>query len=79
MGIAFAAIAVPVAWWLLYRTTVGFEVRTVGANPDAARYAAFADFSLYRFHVEGGHLVAGFGRIVSLTPDELREPARGAA
>ena len=25
--------------WLLYRTTFGFEVRTVGANPDAARYA----------------------------------------
>lgn len=39
LGIAFAAVAVPVAWWLLYRTTVGFEVRTVGANPDAARYA----------------------------------------
>jgi simple sugar transport system permease protein len=39
LGIMFAAIAIPVAWWLLYRTTVGFEVRTVGANPDAARYA----------------------------------------
>ena len=25
--------------WLLYRTTLGFEIRTVGANPDAARYA----------------------------------------
>jgi ABC-type uncharacterized transport system permease subunit len=39
LGILFAFIAVPVAWWLLYRSTVGFEVRTVGANPDAARYA----------------------------------------
>ena len=28
-----------VVWWLLYRTTLGFEIRTVGANPDAARYA----------------------------------------
>ncbi|MDQ7030769.1 MAG: hypothetical protein Q9O62_13815 [Ardenticatenia bacterium] len=25
--------------WFLYRTTVGFELRTVGANPNAARYA----------------------------------------
>ena len=25
--------------WLLVRTTLGFEIRTVGANPDAARYA----------------------------------------
>jgi simple sugar transport system permease protein len=39
VGILFAAIAVPVAWWLLYRSTTGFEIRTVGANPDAARYA----------------------------------------
>ena len=29
----------PVVWWLLWRSTLGFEIRTVGANPDAARYA----------------------------------------
>lgn len=39
LGLLFAAVAVPLAWWLLYRSTIGFEVRTVGANPDAARYA----------------------------------------
>ncbi len=26
-------------WWLLWKTTLGFEIRTVGANPDAAKYA----------------------------------------
>jgi len=26
-------------WWLLWKTTMGFEIRTAGANPDAARYA----------------------------------------
>jgi simple sugar transport system permease protein len=26
------------AWWLLFKTTLGFEIRTVGANPNAARY-----------------------------------------
>ncbi len=26
-------------WWLLQRTTLGFELRTVGANLTAARYA----------------------------------------
>ncbi|MGH6925185.1 MAG: HugZ family protein [Propylenella sp.] len=40
-------------------------------HPDAARYAGFADFSLYRFEIAGGHLVAGFGRIVDLTREEL--------
>jgi simple sugar transport system permease protein len=26
-------------WWFLFRTKWGFELRTVGANPNAARYA----------------------------------------
>ena len=38
-GPPLRAIAVPLAWWLLYRSTTGFEIRTAGANPDAARYA----------------------------------------
>lgn len=39
LGIIFPFIAAAIIWWLLYRTTIGFEIRTVGANPDAARYA----------------------------------------
>ena len=39
LGILFAAAAVPIALWLLYRSTTGFEIRTTGANPDAAGYA----------------------------------------
>ncbi len=38
-GVFLAVIAVPVVWWLLWRSTLGFEIRTVGANPSAARYA----------------------------------------
>jgi putative heme iron utilization protein len=40
-------------------------------HADAARYADFGDFCFYRFHIEAGHLVAGFGRIVGFTPREL--------
>jgi putative heme iron utilization protein len=43
-------------------------------HPDSARYAEFSDFSLYRFDVESGYLVAGFGRIVSLTREDLLLP-----
>jgi ABC-type uncharacterized transport system permease subunit len=39
IGIFIAFAAVPIAWFLLFRTTRGFEIRAVGANPDAARYA----------------------------------------
>jgi simple sugar transport system permease protein len=33
---------VPLAYLLIYRTTLGFEIRTTGANPDAARYAGMS-------------------------------------
>jgi ABC-type uncharacterized transport system permease subunit len=39
LGILLALIAAIVVWWILYRTTWGFEVRATGANPDASRYA----------------------------------------
>ena len=39
LGILLALIAVVGVRWLLYRTTIGFEIRTVGTNPDAAAYA----------------------------------------
>jgi simple sugar transport system permease protein len=39
LGVVLAVAAVPAVWWLLYRSTLGFEIRSVGANPSAARYA----------------------------------------
>lgn len=38
-GIVLALVTAAVIWWLLWKTTVGFEVRTVGLNPAASRYA----------------------------------------
>jgi simple sugar transport system permease protein len=35
-GVLLAAAFVPLTWWFLWRTTIGFEIRTVGANPSAA-------------------------------------------
>jgi general nucleoside transport system permease protein len=39
IGVIFAFICIPISYWLLWRTTVGFEIRAVGANPTAALYA----------------------------------------
>jgi simple sugar transport system permease protein len=38
-GVLFAILCIPLSYWLLWRTTVGFEIRAVGANPTAALYA----------------------------------------
>ena len=38
-GTVLALIIAFAIWWFLWKTTLGFEIRTVGANPDAAKYA----------------------------------------
>jgi simple sugar transport system permease protein len=42
LGIPIAFALVPIAYVLIYRTTLGFEIRTTGANPSAARYAGMS-------------------------------------
>ncbi len=39
IGILIALAAVVVIWWILDRSTLGFQVKAVGLNPHAARYA----------------------------------------
>jgi len=39
IGLLLAIGSAVFTWWLLYRTTIGFELRTIGANPNAARYS----------------------------------------
>ncbi len=42
LGLIIALVAVVFVWWLLYKTTIGFELRTTGTNPNAARYAGMS-------------------------------------
>ncbi len=37
-GFVLALVVAFITWWFLFKTTWGFELRTVGANPSAARY-----------------------------------------
>lgn len=41
-GFLLAIVATVFVWWLLNRSTVGFEFRAVGANPKAARTAGIS-------------------------------------
>jgi putative heme iron utilization protein len=45
--------------------------RYLARQPEAGMFAEFKDFAFYRIALSGGHLVAGFGRIVDLAAAEL--------
>ncbi|HXF63072.1 MAG TPA: ABC transporter permease [Caldilineaceae bacterium] len=38
-GVVLALLAALLLWWLIFKTVLGFELRTVGQNARAARYA----------------------------------------
>ena len=58
-GILVAILAVLIAAWLLRRATLLFEIRTVGANPEAARYAGMRPRRLIVLTMTLAGLVAG--------------------
>ncbi len=41
-GLILAVLAVPLVWFLVQRTTIGFRIRTVGLSPAAARAAGIS-------------------------------------
>jgi putative heme iron utilization protein len=45
--------------------------RYLNANPSAADFADFKDFSFFEIRPAGTHLVAGFGRIIDLEPHQF--------
>jgi general nucleoside transport system permease protein len=42
LGLILALLAAVAVWWLLFRSTKGFEFRAVGLNPSGARYAGMS-------------------------------------
>jgi simple sugar transport system permease protein len=39
LGVAFGLVAAVVVWWILERSSWGYEIKLIGDNPKAARYA----------------------------------------
>ena len=52
--------------------------RYLAYQPEAEMFAGFGDFAFYEIKLKGAHLVAGFGRIVDLKPDDLLTDLAGA-
>jgi simple sugar transport system permease protein len=39
LGLIFGLIAAAIVWWIVYRSRWGYEIRLIGDNPRAAKYA----------------------------------------
>jgi general nucleoside transport system permease protein len=65
-GLLIALIAAYFVWWLLGKTTLGFELRTVGSNPEAARYAGMniGGLTVLSLALSGG--LAGLGGAIQI-------------
>ncbi|MEX1336512.1 MAG: ABC transporter permease [Candidatus Limnocylindrales bacterium] len=74
-GVLVAFAAVPIVWWILYRTTIGFEVRTVGANPDAARYAGMRPRLMITGTMAAAGLLAGLAGAIEILGVQNNLPA----
>jgi simple sugar transport system permease protein len=60
-GILLAVLATWAVAWLLNRSTLGFELRAVGANPDAARTAGISVTRTYILIMVFAGILAGLG------------------
>jgi putative heme iron utilization protein len=52
--------------------------RYLNAHPSAEAFVGFKDFAFFRIRPSGAHLVAGFGRIVDLEPEQFLTDLAGA-
>jgi heme iron utilization protein len=53
--------------------------RYLDRQPEAEMFAGFADFAFYKVALKAAHLVAGFGRIVDLKPQDILTETGDAA
>ncbi len=80
VGLLLAVAIAAGAWYLVSRSTLGFQIRTVGTNPSAARYAGMSVPRIIVVSMLISGAVAGIGGIIAvnagdsahLTPGLLR-------
>ncbi|MCJ7781928.1 MAG: ABC transporter permease [Acidimicrobiia bacterium] len=71
IGFLIALAAVGIVWWLMYRSTIGFEFRAVGFNPSGGRYAGMSVAWVYVSVMAVSGALAGIGganQILGLEP-----------
>jgi len=79
-GILLALLAAVGIHWLLYRLTLGFEIRAVGANPDAARMAGMRPaFIIVLTMCIAGALAGAAGAVVLLGVNQSMQASFGTS
>ncbi|WP_108666861.1 ABC transporter permease [Euzebya rosea] len=58
-GLALGIVACAVMWFVMERTTTGFEIKTVGLNPSAAVYAGMSVSKVWILAMAGSGAFAG--------------------
>jgi simple sugar transport system permease protein len=66
IGIFFALAGLVVYWIVINRTTLGFEVRAVGFNPEAARYGGISVARNYFLAMAIAGLFAGLAGVIDI-------------
>ncbi len=64
VGVLLAVVAAAGVWWLLERSTLGFEMRAVGSAPDAARTAGMSVRRVYVLAMSLAGLLAGLAAVM---------------
>jgi simple sugar transport system permease protein len=64
LGVLLAVVAAVGVWWLLERSTLGFEMRAVGSAPEAARTAGMSVRRVYVVAMALAGLLAGLAAVM---------------
>ncbi len=67
VGLFVALGAAALSWWLIERSTYGFEVKAVGYNPRAAEFAGMRPTTMYWSILMIGGAMAGLGGILTIS------------
>jgi len=66
IGVILAFVAAAACWWLLERSTLGFEMRAAGANPQASRTAGMSVPRTYTIAMVIAGLLAGLAATMNV-------------
>lgn len=75
LGVLVAIAAAALVWWLLTRSTFGFELRSVGANPDASRTAGMSTAKVFVLTMAIAGALSGLAATMFINGDQASNNA----